>query len=133
VSQENVEVVRRAYAHFQATGDLLDELLAADLEWDMSKFGGWPEQQLYRGAGGARVFIGQWVAPWDDYQLEIDALHDVGDVVVAVARQRTRSKATGMVITDQFAQVWTLRDGVAVRIEAYHDVDEALKAADLKE
>jgi hypothetical protein len=41
--------MQRGVAHFQATGDLPDELFAPDLIWDMSKFGGWPEQQIYKG------------------------------------------------------------------------------------
>jgi hypothetical protein len=42
VSQANVEIVRRGYAHRQAQGDFLAEVLAPDYVWDMSHFRGWP-------------------------------------------------------------------------------------------
>lgn len=46
MSQENVEIVRRGYEHRQASGDFLEEIIAPDFVWDMSKsscssFGGW--------------------------------------------------------------------------------------------
>jgi hypothetical protein len=49
VSQENVEIVQRAYAHTRTTGLVYAQALAPDFAWDMSKFP-WPEQQLYEGA-----------------------------------------------------------------------------------
>ncbi len=56
-------------------------------------------------------------------------IHDAGEKVVAVLRQRGRSKATGMLIVDTFAQIWTLRDGKITRMEAYHDPIQALDGA----
>jgi hypothetical protein len=49
VSEQNVEIVRRAYAHTKATGRVHAQVIAPDFVWDMSKFP-WPEQQLYAGA-----------------------------------------------------------------------------------
>jgi hypothetical protein len=61
MSQENVEIVRRRYEHFAATGDYLAETHALDFVWDMSKFRDWPEQQTYEGVEGARVFLRDWL------------------------------------------------------------------------
>jgi ketosteroid isomerase-like protein len=88
MSQENVEIVRRGYEHFAATGDLPAEDPAPDFVWDMSKFRGWPEQQTYEGVEGARVFLRDWLEAWDDWELEVEAFHDSGDKVVAIVRQR---------------------------------------------
>jgi ketosteroid isomerase-like protein len=60
---EALELVQRGYAHFRATGDFLDEIMAPDYVWDMSTFEGWPEQQLYHGVEGARQFMATWTAP----------------------------------------------------------------------
>jgi hypothetical protein len=43
MSQQNVEVVLRGFAHRQASGDFVEEIMAPDLVWDMSKFRGWPQ------------------------------------------------------------------------------------------
>ena len=100
---------------------------------DMSNFHGWPEQQVYAGADGARTFLREWMDAWEDWELEIDALHDAGERVVALLRQRGTSKAAGMPVEMFFAQVWTLRDGKEARMDMYSDPDEALEAAGLRE
>jgi ketosteroid isomerase-like protein len=63
----------------------------------------------------------------------VEALHDAGDAVVAVLRQRGRSKAAGMPVEMHLAQVWTLRDGKQSRMEMYSDPNEALRAVGLAE
>jgi ketosteroid isomerase-like protein len=132
VSQENLEIVRVGYEHFQISGQLLPDA-TPDFVWDMSNFHGWPEQQSYEGVEGARDFLAEWTAAWDDWELEVDALHDAGDKIIAVLRQRGRSKMTGMLVEMSFAQVWTLRAGRRARMDMYSDPDEALEAAGLAE
>jgi ketosteroid isomerase-like protein len=132
MSRQNVEIVRRGYAHRQATGDFLDELVASDFVWDMSKFRGWPEQALYEGIEEARRFIREWTAAFDDWVIEVEALHDAGtDRVVGIMRQRGRSKTTGLPVEMQYAQVFTIRDGKQTRMEMYSDPNEALEAVGL--
>jgi ketosteroid isomerase-like protein len=133
MSQENVEVVRGGYEQFVTTGQLAPEIVTPDFVWDMSNFLGWPEQQVYGGVDGARSFLEAWTAAWDDWELEVDALHDAGDRIVALLRQRGRSKAAGMLVEMYFAQVWTLRDGKETRMDMYSDPEEALKAVGLAE
>jgi ketosteroid isomerase-like protein len=133
MSEGNVEVVRRGYELFATTGDVSDELATPDFVWDMSNFHGWPEQQLYEGVDGARAFLADWMDAWEDWKLELDSLHDAGDKVVALVRQRGRSKAAGMPVEMYFAQVWTLRDGKQSRMDMYSDPDEALEAVGLAE
>jgi hypothetical protein len=110
MSLENVAIVRNGYEKFRVTGRFVAELATPDFVWDMSNFRGWPEQQVYEGPEGAQSFIEEWSGAWDDWELEVDALHDVGEQVVAV---------------------WTLTDGKQTRMEMYSDRSEALKAAGL--
>jgi ketosteroid isomerase-like protein len=134
VSQENVEIVRRGYAYRQARGDFLEEIIAPDYVWDMSHFQGWPEEQFYEGIDGARRFIRDWTAAFDDWEIEVLALHAAGrDKVVGVLRQRGRSKTSGLPVDMLYAQVFTIRDGKQTRMEMYADPAEALKAVGLAE
>jgi ketosteroid isomerase-like protein len=131
--QENVEVVRRAFEHFRATGDVLAEAFAPDFVWDMSKFRGWPERQTYPGVEGARQFLADWADSWEDWHVEmLEDLHDAGDRVVGIFHQRGRSKATGLPVEMDFAQVWTFRDGKQVRMEMYASAHEALEAVGVR-
>jgi ketosteroid isomerase-like protein len=129
VSRENVELVRKAYERFQAEGDFSDETLAEDFVWDMSTFGNWPEDQTYEGIDGARRFMSDWLSAFEDWTVEIESMHDAGDDVIAVVRQRGRSKTTGMPVDMTFAQIFTVRDGKQTRMRMYADPPEAFEAA----
>jgi ketosteroid isomerase-like protein len=132
MSVENVEIVRRGYEKFRLTGLFVAELSTPKFVWDMSNFRGWPEQQVYEGSEGAQAFLDDWTDAWDDWELEVDALHDGGEKVVALLHQRGRSKATGTPVEMSLAQVWTLRDGKQTRMDMYSDQSEALEAAGLR-
>jgi ketosteroid isomerase-like protein len=131
VSQENVDIVLRGFEHFATTGEPLAEISAPDFVWDMSTFAGWPEQPYYEGTDGARKFMRDWGAGFDDWHIEIESVHDAGDKVVCVLRQRGRAKVTGMALDMVFAQVFTVRDGLSVRMQMYSDPAEALASAGL--
>jgi ketosteroid isomerase-like protein len=129
MSQENVEIMRRGYEQFKATGEIRAH---ADLVWDVSNLG-WPDQQVYSGPEGAMQFNAEWAAAWDDWELEPKDYVDAGECVVVIVDQRGRSKATGIPVEMRFAQVWTLRDRQAIRMQLYASVDEALQAVGLSE
>jgi ketosteroid isomerase-like protein len=131
MSQANVDLVRRGYESFHATGRFAAGFAVAGFAWDMSKFGGWPEQQVYEGVDGAERFLREWISAWEDWRLEVESLHDAGRRVVAVMRQHGRSKATGMEVDMSFAQVWTVDGGKMTRMEMYADAGEALRAVGL--
>jgi ketosteroid isomerase-like protein len=132
MSKENIEIVRRGFEHFEATGDFLPELIDPEFVWDMSNFRGWPEQKLYPGLDGAREFMRDWLEAWDDWEFAVESFHDGGDKVVAIVRQRGNSKTTGLAVDMTFAQVFTVRDGKQVRMEMYADPSEGLDAAGLR-
>ena len=132
MSQENVEIVRNGFEHYRTTGEFADDIVTEDFVWDMSNFHGWPEQQVYAGAEGARAFLEEWSDAWENWELEMEALHDAGDRVVALMHQRGRSKEAGMPVEMSFAQVWTLRDGKEARMDMYSDSDEAFEAVGLE-
>jgi ketosteroid isomerase-like protein len=96
MSQENVEIVRRAYEYLRTTRDFRPETFHDDFVWDMSKFRGWPERQTYHGVEGTREFAAAWLDAWEDWELAVEELHETGDKVVAILRQRGRSKTGGL-------------------------------------
>ena len=127
-----MEIVRRGFEHYAATGELSPDL-DPEFVWDMSTFRGWPEEQTYAGIEGAQRFLLGWLEAWEDWQLDVESLHDAGDKVVAIVRQRGRAKATGMPVDMTFAQVATVRHGKQVRMQVYADPAEALEAVGLSE
>jgi ketosteroid isomerase-like protein len=133
MSEQNVELIRQGFEYFQATGDVREDAFHPDFVWDMSTFRGWPERKTYAGIDGMREFFRDWRDAWDDWGLDVEALRDAGDQVVAIVRQRGRSKTTGLAVDMTFAQVYTMRDGKQIRMEMYADPSEALEAAGLSD
>jgi ketosteroid isomerase-like protein len=129
MAQENVEIMRRGFEHWMATGEFR---AGADWVWDASNLG-WPDQQVYIGDEGAMQFMAEWSDAWDDWEVEAEDFIDAGERVVVILNQRGRSKATGIPVEMRFAQVWTLRDGQGIRMQMFASVEEALEAVGLSE
>jgi len=137
MSQENVEVFRRAFEEFTRGGwePLFGTIWAPEIVWDMSP-AGIPGLGVYHGFDELRSFFDDWFStfPFDDWEQELDDVIDCGDdVVVALTRQRGRGSASGVSVELEYAQVTTFREGKIVRSVVYTDRDQALKVAGLAE
>jgi ketosteroid isomerase-like protein len=132
VSQQNIEILRGGFEWFILKGRFPAHLATDDFIWDMSHYEGWLEQQVYEGVRGAEQFFAEWASAWDDWEFEIEAMHDVDDKVVAIVHQQGRSKISGMPVESMMGQVWTFRDGREARMDMYSDPSEALKAVGLE-
>ena len=104
------------------------EGLPDDFEWVVPDH---PEGAVRRGPEGVIEFFREWAEPFDDLEIDWD-LHEVGaDRALALIDMRGRGHESGVPVDMQFAQLWTFRDGRAVRMEMFHDLDEARRAAGL--
>jgi ketosteroid isomerase-like protein len=133
VSQENVDVVRRFWEHFLATGELPREAFSATFVCDLSNFYDWPEQQRYEGVDGFASFIQTWSAPFEDWSSEVEGYHDAGEKFVTINRQSGRARGSRANVEMRFAVVYTVRDGLLTRCEMYSEPAKALKAVGLEE
>jgi uncharacterized protein len=133
MSQENVEIVRRGYEAFNR-GDIdgVVGLLAPDFEYVASGLvpgvGG-----KYRGADGLRRFAETFWSEFDDPRIEVHELIDTGERVVASTTMRGHGKQSGAQTSWGVCQLWTVRDGRAVRGQGFPTKAEALEAAGLRE
>ena len=133
MSQENVEIVRSVYEHFDATHTVDLGRLAPNVVWDMSNFESWPERRLYEGHEGVQEFVGSWLEPWDTYEHDLEALLDAGDEVVAVVHVSGTASMSGAAVEMRVGHIWALIDGTAVRVTLYSDPAKALEDAGLGE
>jgi ketosteroid isomerase-like protein len=132
--EENVELVRRAYAAFNR-GDIDGALavLAPDFEYTPS--GAIPGvTETYRGPEGFKRFVGWLLDEFDDVQFEInDVIGHDDDQLVFRHTNRGRGKRSGAETRWDVWQVVRFRDGKAVRAHAFTTKEEALEAAGLRE
>jgi len=134
MSQDHVEVVRRAIAAFNR-GEL--DGLAATYDWydpDVEFFEDphHPEA-VQRGADAIESYFRNFVDLFDDYSIEIEEIVDAGDQVVVFNRQRGRGKGSGAEVDVSSAWVFGFREGRISRITPYWERSEALAAAGLRE
>jgi ketosteroid isomerase-like protein len=132
MSQDNVRAFRRGFEEFTETHAYRPETFHPEFVWDMSTFRGWPEQQTYAGFAGAQAFLAEWLEAFDDWAIEPEEYIEAGrDRIVVILRQRGRSKASGATIEMHFGQVWTVKDGLSIRMQMYASPAEALEAVGL--
>jgi ketosteroid isomerase-like protein len=130
MSQENVEVVRRAVEAFNA-GDRARLLSFADPEVEFQSV---VEQKVYRGADGLVQYREDVDAALEEFHTEDDRFLDAGgDRVVHLYRIVGRGAGSGVPVSRPVAALWHLRDGKLLKGQVYLDQQEALEAAGLRE
>ena len=131
MSQTNVEIVRRSFEAFIG-GDFEGAMreFHSDIAYDLTRIS--PDGQLYEGHEGVRTGMRRWLGAWAEYTMEVDEYVDAGDSVVVFFRESGRGKGSGVRIEQSVAGVWTLRDGMVVRVTPFPDRSEALRAAGLE-
>jgi ketosteroid isomerase-like protein len=132
MSQENLEIARRAYESM-TVGNLswLAEFVAPEIEVDLTRNVFNP--QVIRGYEGIQQFWTTQNEVWEDFRFEVEELIDAGDEVVAVVKLVGKGRGSGVPVDQREIQVVKVRDGRAVHIAAYRDRAEALEAVGLSE
>jgi ketosteroid isomerase-like protein len=81
-----------------------------------------------RGVTGALENYESWVGTYEDYGGEIEAIEDDGDRVLVKFVQRGTPRGGSKPVEESVYQVWTVRDGLAVRMQMFFDPGEARAA-----
>ena len=132
MSQENVEIVKEFTRRFAAGDHVTREYFDPEIVWDTSA-SGMPSAGVYHGHQGVRRFFRDWLAPWDDYEIETSDCIDGGDAVVLVFRQAGTGRGSGVRIERDFFGVFELQDSKVVRFRLFKSREQALEAAGLSE
>src|SRR6476620_7298287 len=134
MSQENVETVMSTFRAFQEHDDAaLFANYAPGIEWDMRGYSPWTDRELFRGHDGVREFFRLWLEDFTGYQFEALDPVEAGERVVVTVVDRAEGKRSGARIERVHGQVWTVHDGLVIRVQVLDSRDEALKAVGLEE
>jgi ketosteroid isomerase-like protein len=103
------------------------------LEWDISAhpLPDWPNTG--RGRDQFQSHLANYVAGWRDYQAEIEEVIDAGEEVVSVLHETVAVGDSDAVLERSLHAVWTIREGVVVRVRVFKTKAHALEAAGLTE
>jgi ketosteroid isomerase-like protein len=136
MSQENVEIVRTAYAAMSARDfDALTKVTASDWVFDFSRAIG-PQRGVYRGHQEIAQFGAATEEAFERFELSpIEFL--VGSASQIVVRHHLSAKGRGSGLeldrVPDAMLLWELRDGKVVRTTLYNSRAEALEAAGLSQ
>jgi ketosteroid isomerase-like protein len=131
MSQEDVAVVRRMYDDFDSGGtEGAVDHFATDVTVDATAR---PDGEVGKGREALGRIIASWVAAFDEWSEEIEAIRDLGDHVLVAATQRGRGKGSGIEIETRYALLYRVEDGKINCMTFYSDVAEALEAVGLSE
>jgi ketosteroid isomerase-like protein len=124
MSQETVEIVRRFLI---ADVDEAMTFADPDIVWN-------PIEELpTQGHDAVRASLARWKAEWDDYEVLPEEFVDRGDRVLATVRVRGRGRGSGVEIDARFYDLYTLRDGMIIRMDQFTERSQALDAVELGE
>jgi ketosteroid isomerase-like protein len=131
MSQENLEILRRAVEHMNRTGEPDWDLY--DPEVRFTTRGDIESTTTFAGHEGLRQAISGFAGVWESVRWEVQEVTGAGSPFVAGVHFHLRGKGSGVEIeTDEAWAIW-VRDGKFTRIEQHGNKLEALEAAGLLE
>jgi ketosteroid isomerase-like protein len=134
MSEENVEAFRRAEEAFNRRDvDAMRESVTDDFEFIPYLAAVVEKATTYRGREGFRNYLEDADAVWENFQVRVDEIRDLGDRVIAFGEIRGRGRGSGLDTRVPLAWVVDFHEGKIRRLQSYGDTSEALEAAGLSE
>ena len=131
MSERNVEFVRALYETWNGPGgrDEVIQFLSDDFEFVNP--GNAVEPGTRHGHAGWGEAMNNLDAAFHEFRHELMETRDLGDRVLCRTTFVASKTADSVAFTQDELQLWTLRDGEAIRLQWFHDRAEALEAAGL--
>ena len=124
-------ILDRGYTLIWREGRMEDALrgLDDDFEWVVPNH---PEGAVRHGADSVIEFFREWTEPWEDFELDWEIEEAGPNEALAIIEMRGRGRVSGVPAEMRFFQLWTFRDGRAVRMEMFSELEDARRAAGLE-
>jgi ketosteroid isomerase-like protein len=131
MSEENVEIVRRAFDAF-GSGELEESLVGLAPTFEFHPSGRFMDtQSVYRGPEGMRDFWRTFRDAWEELRIDIERIEDLGDRVLTLGTFHGRTGGTDAEVRAESGWIHTFEDGLIVRLRSFATWAEALEAAGL--
>jgi ketosteroid isomerase-like protein len=137
MSHENVEILRGMYEAWMAGDDeaaysIFDPAIRLNPDPEASWVG---MDEDYVGHDGVRRYMDAVNEAFEEYRPEVERIIDAGEGrVLTLAVEHGRGRGSGAEVqAARTAHLWTLRDGMAVRLDLFLDRSRALEAVGLSE
>jgi ketosteroid isomerase-like protein len=126
-----IAALREAYAAFNR-GDIDAAVKSLDEQIEWSEPVEFPGGGTYHGRERAKRYLAQSYAAWAEVASEPEQFILHGDQVVVFVHARVRAKGSNDWQDVRLADVYTFRDGKAVRMHAFADRQQALRSVGIE-
>jgi ketosteroid isomerase-like protein len=135
MSEEDLEVVQRAWeaAWVRKDNETALALYDAEVQIDLTAVPHLGQSRVYFGLEGVQAWLRDLLASFGELKVEVEEWIDAGERVIAMVHNYGRGRRTGVPIDKLEAHLWTVRDGLLVRLQIFPTRAEALEAAGLSE
>jgi ketosteroid isomerase-like protein len=135
MSQEDLEVVQRAWeaAWVRKDNETALALYDPEVQIDLTAVPHLGQSRVYFGLEGVQEWLRDLLASFGDMKVEVEEWIDAGERVIAMVHTYWRSRRSGVQVDKLEAHLWTVRDGLLVRLQIFPTRAEALEAAGLSE
>lgn len=124
--EENVKQARALFAAWER-GDFDDLLDRCDPEIEVVQPPQVPDAKSYRGHKGLLEAFEDWPSQWDEFEVELREIVDVGrDRVIIVNNQRLTAR--GATMEQEVYFLTTFKAAKATRVDMFFSREEALEA-----
>ena len=132
MSQENLSRLRARYEAAER-GAWGADLLAHDFELHQAS-SIIDSAAVFKGPEAIRGVMGELEASFEEISVDAEEISEApGGEIVVVLRISGRGRGSGIELDNRIGHVWTFRDDKAVRMVAYEEPADALKAVGLEE
>lgn len=131
MSQQNVEVLRAVYQRWAGGDFWTSEVFDPDIEivWAADM----PDVGTYHGLAGLERSVREWFSAWETVRMKAEEIVDIGDRVLVLLTAYGRGRGSTIETEAKYGHLWTMRGGIATRLEGYLDWDSARTSAGIEE
>jgi ketosteroid isomerase-like protein len=134
MSEENVEVVRKAIAYeYDGVGDRAEAEAIFDPNVVMNPAHEGIDEEPSYGPHAMRDDMERWSSAFEELTVTFEEIIDAGDQVVVVAHHQGRGRGSGVKVDARYYEVYTVREGKVSRIDEFDEREAALEAAGLSQ
>jgi ketosteroid isomerase-like protein len=132
MSQENVEIARRAYETFN-TGDIPGWLALYSADAELHDPPNFPDAAVHRGHAELRTWAEGVLETAEDFRVDPQRFIDAGQFMLVPVRLSGKGRGSGVPGEMSLFHVIEFGDGKIRRLSTYANEDEALEAVRLRE
>lgn len=126
LSEKDLDTIRGSYAALNA-GDVQGALAALhrDAVWRESRE--LPGGDEFDGRAAIEEFLEGFLEQWDAFHQHVESTLCRGDRILVNIRMEGVGRESGAEVNARYAHLWTLRDGLGARVDAFYDSETALR------